>query len=1313
MQHNVAGLKTRLIETLKRLEKKKIDVVAIQECNFSIKKKKDGQIEHVVPKMKGWNLEVTPRTVGRKKGTDSKGKGGVMWAVKEGVNYERITSSPLAPNDATTEWVGIRIFPEDQTEPLELINLYIPPTHDGDKDDDRTQNFDPTYLPSSFNTLIFADANCHGRWDARGKTSPLARSWEDWADNNAMSILNDDLSYTRKDSRGNESSPDVSIAHQAQLGNVTWEVTYNDPSGSDHLPIILNVRTSPPKAKRISKKRRKKNPTWSHSKANWELFAHCLDQELGDENSKPPQEMNIHELSQKLIDAYCSAGKVAIPRGNRPNAKVFWNQECEEACKNRDNARKESKTSEEKAKVYQLLRKEADTIIVDSKTNKIREFTSNLDLKTEPAKVWGFLGALDENKKRSKPGTSLKFIDKTSGNEITANTDKEKADLLIRTYYQSGKLELNKHRDLHVKREERKVLRNCKGCANTKVGMCCPYNMSELNMALASIKNGKSPGPDTISNEMLKHSSDGAKELILNLFNKSWAEAICPKDWKTAEIITIPKPGKDTTNTESFRPISLLSTMSKLMEKVVQCRFQYFLEKEDKLTVNQAGFRKGRSCTEQVSRIIQTIYDGFQTKPSTRTLVTYIDFTKAYDKVWRSKLYVKMDKMGFPACATRWVRSLMSDRYSYVKWRGTKSNKRRFDFGVPQGSVLAPLLWLIYVNDILEDLPPEERELIMISLFADDIALIVQGVTLQICEEKMQRLLNVVEKWAETNKVEISLNKTQCCFYTKDTHEVNKKVPTLTLQNTPLKHNNTPKFLGTYLDQQLLFKKQADEMAAKMEKRNRILRSLAGRTWGQKKDTLRQLYISYNLAAADYNLAAWGPAAPPSTLDILEKKQNVAARIITGCAPDTPIIPLLAEAGLMKIKDRVAIQSTLQHERTVRLPGDIPSKITAERTNVKLKFAEFKKPEKNMLPPREMATSLLIKMGLDKIQREDAVRHPTVAPWDWGDLSSTSVNINTELEGCSGRHDTPENKERAFSNILHNVNKEDTIIYSDGSVKEGTEQGGAGILVIWPGGEKERLAVPAGGKCSSYKAEFTAIETALATVEHRMQAVNSALYDSEQKSKIWLFTDSQSALERLQMGPGNQNNKSGDRTWKILIHNQDRIDVTLQWIPGHSNIEGNEIADEIAKEACDLDQTNVPIGLPTTKAVIKRWVKANWEEEIKQTDTFYNRTTGGKSRNVPGLSRKDDILIAQLKTGKTPVVRACLAFYKKKDRNERMCTECGVVEDVEHLLLTCRQWGRERQIHLGTNPTLKILNDDPVMVLEYMRAIGRTAAPAL
>ncbi len=146
---------------------------------------------------------------------------------------------------------------------------------------------------------------------------------------------------------------------------------------------------------------------------------------------------------------------------------------------------------------------------------------------------------------------------------------------------------------------------------------------------------------------MLKHSQGKTKETLLRLLNKSWQEKKCPKEWKRAEIVAIPKPGKDHSITTSYRPISLLSCTSKLMERLVQTRLQYFLEHNNILHPSQAGFRKCRSTNEQIHRLTQTIVDGFQQHQ--RSLVVYVDFTKAYDKVWRSNLWGKMGKMGIPS----------------------------------------------------------------------------------------------------------------------------------------------------------------------------------------------------------------------------------------------------------------------------------------------------------------------------------------------------------------------------------------------------------------------------------------------------------------------------------------------------------------------------------------------------------------------------------------------------------------------------------------------------------------------------------------
>ena len=124
--------------------------------------------------------------------------------------------------------------------------------------------------------------------------------------------------------------------------------------------------------------------------------------------------------------------------------------------------------------------------------------------------------------------------------------------------------------------------------------------IDELELALRKINTGKAAGIDLVSNEMLKQLSPLAKEKLLALFNKSWIEGTCPGKWRQGEIIPFPKPGKDAQLTSSYRPICLLSTIGKLMERVIKCRIEWLLEKNGVLDPNQAGFRKCRSTVEQV-----------------------------------------------------------------------------------------------------------------------------------------------------------------------------------------------------------------------------------------------------------------------------------------------------------------------------------------------------------------------------------------------------------------------------------------------------------------------------------------------------------------------------------------------------------------------------------------------------------------------------------------------------------------------------------------------------------------------------------------
>jgi hypothetical protein len=183
-----------------------------------------------------------------------------------------------------------------------------------------------------------------------------------------------------------------------------------------------------------------------------------------------------------------------------------------------------------------------------------------------------------------------------------------------------------KWKEKDVVHKMRDATKGCKACGGNKSGLCSPITLDELKAALYKVKTGKAAGPDGITNEMIKHLSSRGEIEMLCLLNQSWTESVCAGIWRLGEIIPLPKPGKDHKLTGSYRPINLLSVIGKLLERIVKARLEFFLESNNKLDPNQAGFRKGRSTVEQIGRLTQSIYDGFE--DGLRTLVVYVDFSR-------------------------------------------------------------------------------------------------------------------------------------------------------------------------------------------------------------------------------------------------------------------------------------------------------------------------------------------------------------------------------------------------------------------------------------------------------------------------------------------------------------------------------------------------------------------------------------------------------------------------------------------------------------------------------------------------------------
>ena len=209
-------------------------------------------------------------------------------------------------------------------------------------------------------------------------------------------------------------------------------------------------------------------------------------------------------------------------------------------------------------------------------------------------------------------------------------------------------------------------------------------SFSPAEFLAAASKLSTATGPDKVAYPMLKHLPRSGINFLLHIFNLSWSSHSFPSIWKTSSIISIHKMGKPLDSPASFRPISLISCVSKLFERIDLFCLLFFLESNSILFFRQAGFRPGWSTLDQILYLSQSISDGFnKPRPGSRTILPTIDLSKAFDSVWHLALFHKLISAGLPSCFSRWTQSFLSDRHTCVVFLNHKSRTFRVRPGVP------------------------------------------------------------------------------------------------------------------------------------------------------------------------------------------------------------------------------------------------------------------------------------------------------------------------------------------------------------------------------------------------------------------------------------------------------------------------------------------------------------------------------------------------------------------------------------------------------------------------------------------------------
>ncbi|GFV76773.1 probable RNA-directed DNA polymerase from transposon BS [Trichonephila clavipes] len=308
------------------------------------------------------------------------------------------------------------------------------------------------------------------------------------------------------------------------------------------------------------------------------------------------------------------------------------------------------------------------------------------------------------------------------------------------------------------------------------------FTLRELNFALRAMDLRKSPGPDGIHGFMIGHLGPHDMQKLLDIFNFSWKIGRLPRDWKRAIIIPILKPGKDTSNSASYRPIALTSFDCKLMERLVLARLNVHLNINGLLQSEQYGYRKGHGVVDQILYFCQRIRDAQNKKPTNHTVAALLDMSRVFDRVWRQLLITKLhDYFNIRGRALPWISDFLWDRSIQVKYNNCLSDPFAIRQGVPQGSVLSAVLFSLYITGI-ERVLAKHCE---VGIFAYDIIVWSSGSDVGENELKLNRAIEETHSFAEMHKLIFNASKSLTTFFSTNRHLFNYQ-PKISMNGTQL-----------------------------------------------------------------------------------------------------------------------------------------------------------------------------------------------------------------------------------------------------------------------------------------------------------------------------------------------------------------------------------------------------------------------------------------------------------------------------------------------------------------------------------------------
>ena len=413
--------------------------------------------------------------------------------------------------------------------------------------------------------------------------------------------------------------------------------------------------------------------------------------------------------------------------------------------------------------------------------------------------------------------------------------------------------------------------------------------LDELEKCLLSLKDS-SAGWDNFTSNVIKKSCLNIKFPLLHVINLSFSTGVFPIELKIARVIPLFKSGLSTLFS-NYRPVSVLPAISKIFERLLYSRLLQFINDNNVLYKFQFGFREGHSPNLALILLVDKISRALE--EGEYVLGLFLDFSKAFDTVNHEILFTKLEFYGVRGVSLDLFKSYLSGRKQFVEYNGASSSQGNIVCGVPQGSILGPLLFLIYINDLAL-----ASEKIFSILFADDSNLFLSGKDPnQLIKSMNEELVHIV-KWLQVNKLSVNLKKTHFMIFRKRKTKIQLR-ETIVINNIKISQIEKTKFLGVMIDNNLTFINHVLYTKGKMAKAIGIL--YRGKKFFSES-TMKTLYNVFVYPYLMYCIEVWGKNCEKYLGPVL-KKQRHALRLITGVSKRTPTTPIRERFKLLSLHE--------------------------------------------------------------------------------------------------------------------------------------------------------------------------------------------------------------------------------------------------------------------------------------------------------------------------------------------------------------------------------------------------------------------------